>query len=1004
MIEKIKRWIKNHKKETIIGSSLFVVIFIFLISYSLAVLTPVKSIVITSKNTSFEDNEAGSWQVVKSAKWTGVGEAEVSFDLNTVGKYVYENRDIILVIDTSDSMSNDNRIGVVRDNSVELISSVFDENSNNRISLITFNDDSTLVSDFTRDENYLIDKISNLKTSYSTNYYSALINVDKILKNYTFKDDTCLVVLFLTDGYPCLDTPNEVGQYQYLKSQYPDIVINGIQYEMGNIVLDAIKNISDNQYVADMKILNNVLFEASKPTVLYDNFQIVDYIDNDYFKLDSEDDVEVSQGTVKLSEENGKQKIVWNLDGLASGRSGQLTMKLNLKDEYVNQGGNYSTNDETQVVSSMKNDSENVTNTNSPVLADNYKVIYDANSPGDCDVENLPTSENKSVYNTIQISSQTPTCSGYKFKGWEIVTDDVTIVNDDYFIMPESDVTIRAKWSKIELAKTMNGAVSTPSTLYALIQQQSVMDNKASTYVSSSGGIDFSNNSSDTNGKGVYTRAGTEGDDYPVHYYRGAVNNNHVKFGEFCWKIVRTTSTGGIKLIYDGTPDNQGRCNRTGTDATIGISSSIIGGPSPSSIGYMRGTSHVLNDYVFGTASPDYYIGRQLWYEYLGLSQSVNQMMTTGRYSYYYADSVTYSNGTYTLNNPKQYTSSMWTNSYRDLVGKYLCTSTESTTCSNVSYSIATDSSSLTYVSFRNGDTYETMIEKARDIKWIFGNDVTWDGSSYTLVDTVEISPIDWETEYNKISSKYHYTCLSTNNTCESVYYLLSTNISTNLITSASSIYYHHLENGQKIDDLREEMFDNLTDSSIKETIDNWFSDNMISYQKYLEDTVWCNDRSVYYGSLDSKDSPMVVDESNTVLFFNSYNNLNSHRPLLTCPNKNDSFTVDEANGNGDLTYPTALLTVDEMMLAGASDSGIANVDFYLYPGSVVGTFTMSPSYYKADYPWTYYYMLHSGVLRSINSGVSFPVRPSISLIPETLVVSGDGSSENPYIVDFPKN
>ena len=106
-----------------------------------------------------------------------------------------------------------------------------------------------------------------------------------------------------------------------------------------------------------MRILNNVLFEASKPTVFYDNFQIVDYIDNDYFKLDSEDDVEVSQGTVKLSEENGKQKIVWNLDGLASGRSGQLTMKLNLKNEYVNQGGNYSTNDETQVVSSMKNDS-----------------------------------------------------------------------------------------------------------------------------------------------------------------------------------------------------------------------------------------------------------------------------------------------------------------------------------------------------------------------------------------------------------------------------------------------------------------------------------------------------------------------------------------------------------------------------------------------------------------------------------------------------------------------
>ena len=79
------------------------------------------------------------------------------------------------------------------------------------------------------------------------------------------------------------------------------------------------------------------------------------------------------------------------------------------------------------------------------------------------------------------------------------------------------------------------------------------MENTKSRYVSSNNGIDFSQISSDTNGKGVYTFASTYNDTYPVRYYRGDVDNNNVLFGGYCWKIVRTTSTGGVKLIYNGT-------------------------------------------------------------------------------------------------------------------------------------------------------------------------------------------------------------------------------------------------------------------------------------------------------------------------------------------------------------------------------------------------------------------------------------------------------------------
>ena len=96
-----------------------------------------------------------------------------------------------------------------------------------------------------------------------------------------------------------------------------------------------------------------------------------------------------------------------------------------------------------------------------------------------------------------------------------------------------------------------------------------VLDNQASTYVSASTGIDFNAISSTTNGQGVYVRNGTENDTYPIYYYRGAVTNNNVIFAGFCWNIVRTTETGGIKLIYNGTPTN-GTCNNTGEKSLIG--------------------------------------------------------------------------------------------------------------------------------------------------------------------------------------------------------------------------------------------------------------------------------------------------------------------------------------------------------------------------------------------------------------------------------------------------
>ena len=37
-----------------------------------------------------------------------------------------------------------------------------------------------------------------------------------------------------------------------------------------------------------------------------------------------------------------------------------------------------------------------------------------------------------------------------------------------------------------------------------------------------------------------------------IYYYRGNVNDNYVLFQGFCWRMLRTTDTQGVKILYNG--------------------------------------------------------------------------------------------------------------------------------------------------------------------------------------------------------------------------------------------------------------------------------------------------------------------------------------------------------------------------------------------------------------------------------------------------------------------
>ena len=100
------------------------------------------------------------------------------------------------------------------------------------------------------------------------------------------------------------------------------------------------------------------------------------------------------------------------------------------------------------------------------------------------------------------------------------------------------------------------------------------------------------------NGNGVNTFAPKSDEFYPVYYFRGEVDNNNVIWGDKCWKIIRTTVTGGTKIIYSGEvveEDGIKKCTAENADAHITYNGSDKfkfnnNATSPADVGYMYGS------------------------------------------------------------------------------------------------------------------------------------------------------------------------------------------------------------------------------------------------------------------------------------------------------------------------------------------------------------------------------------------------------------------------------
>ena len=441
-------------------------------------------------------------------------------------------------------------------------------------------------------------------------------------------------------------------------------------------------------------------------------------------------------------------------------------------------------------------------------------------------------------------------------------------------------------------------------------------------------------------------------------YFDKCADKRNIIFNNMCWQMIRTTETGGIKMLYNGEPDNDGHCITYREDHK-----GIIG---------TNGNTQLLNaEYLYGT--------------------SFTYNISTSEFTLTDTISATWSAST-----------------YENLIGKYTCKNT-SGTCTTLYYvNVYSDNTSAYVSKYTIGDTnyaqigtspFNANIRSPAMVGYMFnkayinngkspgtteykyGSSFTYDESTnmYTLSGITQ-NINDWSTGYSLISDT-HYTCWNTTGTCNTISYITYTY---NAPANGVGSYYFNISGGKGISDILTEMLSsndvNRYNSSIKGMVDAWYAQNLSSKTNMLEDTIFCNARSIIdYGAWNPNGGI-----HNHSLNFKNYN----YTTDLSCLNETDQFSL--SNNKAKLTYPVGLISTEELYSLLENSLRKTGVNYWL----------LSPYIFNNTNPEVYYVSNKGYLLSDVNTSLVYGSRPAISLASGVQITSGTGSEADPWIVE----
>lgn len=488
------------------------------------------------------------------------------------------------------------------------------------------------------------------------------------------------------------------------------------------------------------------------------------------------------------------------------------------------------------------------------------------------------------------------------------------------------------------------------------------------------------------------TYSGNSAVDNFTYYYRGDVRNNWVKFGDFLWRVVRINGDGSIRLIYSGKTTDQ---DHTGTNAVISFPSDDVN---------ISNTLNSNNTIFDDTEDNNQY--RFLFNDNNIYTDSLyGTSYENGRYGSTYAGYMYNPNRTIMTSPSHELNSSDKLNTFpnyseiNSTVEYYYFKNFDINTDCNVGTNGEND-----------GVCTLKCDKKGTDCIKALWSDLMSDSSNYDVN-----SNVNRNNQY-KYTSDFKYTCWSMSNPVEvdngdnttSVY--VSCPIVSEILgvvdnqPTQARIRYHGLFSASKSDS-----DSNIKDSQVKRLVDYWYSNNLLNnndsdgnkLEKYLSDEIFCNDRS-------TSTNGYMFTKTDLTQTYNSYiRNYTNYTPSFKCSN-GDSFTMKNGSvstvnpsgtGNGKLTYPIGLITVDEVVFAGAKN-GFINKNFYLNVNQPFWTMSQS-SYLSSTGMSNLWIVNQNGVVSAFRGSLYNSIRPVINLKSDVLYTNGSGTETDPYIISI---
>ena len=321
----------------------------------------------------------------------------------------------------------------------------------------------------------------------------------------------------------------------------------------------------------------------------------------------------------------------------------------------------------------------------------------------------------------------------------------------------------------------------------------------------------------------------------------------------------------------------------------------------------------------------------------------------------------------------------------------------------NKKYLYSNRHSDPTYVGYMYGENFKLQTSPVINYSYFYAVDTYTFADSYIFDEDKKMFVLSGNTISGTFSaikdevSKYPYSCfrqkLSNKNECQILLkinsYISSDKASVQLISYSS----------QSVDNTRT----NDYDSNVKNEIDLWYEQNIMfnkdSYNNnltdYIVDNSFCNDRS-FASSVEYNSGYRVFERTNYAPLSRISINANKSATLKCNGDIRDMFSATSAYGNAKLKYPIALITVDEVVLAGGKSS-YKNINYYLKSNNYF--VTMTPSFYSEKNLLSSMFCVREN--GSINQwcyvDILYSIKPVINIRSDVLISSGDGTMDSPY-------